>query len=71
MNFFTGLLIWISIINFGVGVVNMLPIKPLDGGLMLEALGERFLPKHYENIIKGMSLFFLFLIIGNFIIGFV
>lgn len=71
LEFLTGLLIWICIINFGVGVVNMLPIKPLDGGLMLEAMGERFAPKHYEKIIRGLSLFFLFLIVGNFIIGFI
>ncbi|QUH23354.1 site-2 protease family protein [Methanobacterium alkalithermotolerans] len=29
---------WISILNLGVGMFNLLPIKPLDGGLMLEEL---------------------------------
>ncbi|UCG95050.1 MAG: site-2 protease family protein [archaeon] len=71
MNFITGLLIWICLINIGVGVVNMLPIKPLDGGLIIETLGERFLPKYKDNITKGFSFIFLFLIIGNFVIGFV
>src|SRR3989344_3626150 len=32
------LLFWIFIFSFGIGLVNLLPIKPLDGGLMLEGL---------------------------------
>ncbi|GAB6055430.1 site-2 protease family protein [Methanobacterium movens] len=31
-------LLWIWVINLGVGMFNLLPIKPLDGGLMLEEL---------------------------------
>ncbi|MBU4535985.1 MAG: site-2 protease family protein [Euryarchaeota archaeon] len=31
-------LFWIFLINFGVGWFNLLPVKPLDGGLMLEEL---------------------------------
>ena len=35
---FTTLLQWIFILNFGIGTFNLLPLKPLDGGLMLEEL---------------------------------
>lgn len=35
---FNTLLIWIFILNFGIGTFNLLPLKPLDGGLMLEEL---------------------------------
>ena len=29
---------WIFLLNFGIGTFNLLPMKPLDGGLMLEEL---------------------------------
>jgi membrane-associated protease RseP (regulator of RpoE activity) len=35
---FVELLGWIFILNFGIGTFNLLPLKPLDGGLMLEEL---------------------------------
>ena len=35
---FAILLQWIFILNFGIGTFNLLPLKPLDGGLMLEEL---------------------------------
>ncbi|MCD6477388.1 MAG: site-2 protease family protein [Candidatus Aenigmarchaeota archaeon] len=70
INFLTGILIWMSIINIGVGVINMLPIKPLDGGLMIEALSERFSPHHKDKIVKLVSTFFLLVLIGDFLMGF-
>ncbi|ADP77208.1 peptidase M50 [Methanothermus fervidus DSM 2088] len=35
---FSILLSWIQILNLGIGSFNLLPIKPLDGGLMFEEL---------------------------------
>jgi membrane-associated protease RseP (regulator of RpoE activity) len=35
---FVTLLQWIFMLNFGIGTFNLLPLKPLDGGLMLEEL---------------------------------
>ncbi len=32
------LLFWVFLLNFSVGIFNLLPMKPLDGGLMLEEL---------------------------------
>ena len=32
------LLMWIGIMEIGVGIANLLPIKPLDGGLIVEAI---------------------------------
>lgn len=60
-------LLWVAIINLGVGVVNLLPIKPLDGGLMMEAVVKKFVrrEKISEKIVLGLSLlFFLFLLIN-------
>lgn len=40
--FFGQLFDWILILNLGVGLVNLLPLKPLDGGLMMETIVEKF-----------------------------
>ncbi len=39
------LLKWIFLLNFGVGLFNLLPMLPLDGGGMLQAILERWMPK--------------------------
>jgi membrane-associated protease RseP (regulator of RpoE activity) len=36
--YFTNLLFWIFFLNFGIGTFNLLPLKPLDGGLIFEEL---------------------------------
>jgi len=43
------LFFWIFFLNFAVGTVNLLPAKPLDGGLMFEELLRYRLP---ERIVK-------------------
>lgn len=62
------LLQWLFALNFGIGLFNLLPAKPLDGGYMLEALLEkRFSRKAAGGIVKALSLAVLFLIIMNLI----
>jgi membrane-associated protease RseP (regulator of RpoE activity) len=39
------LLKWVFLLNFGVGLFNLLPMLPLDGGGMLQAILERWMPK--------------------------
>jgi len=48
-------LLWNIILNFGVGLFNLLPLKPLDGGLMIEAVIARFSPN--KNITKKLVRF--------------
>ena len=39
---FYDLIYWIYVLSSGIGIVNILPIKPLDGGLMFETIiGKR------------------------------
>lgn len=71
IEFIVEMLSWIFLLNLGVGLVNIFPIKPLDGGLMMETLSERFLPKYTKGIVRLFSAIFLSLIVGNFLIGFV
>ncbi len=62
-----GLLFFMVIINFGVGLVNLLPLKPLDGGKMWDIVLRRYIPKHAGTIMKVLGYLILALIIGNFI----
>lgn len=58
----TTLLLWMFIFSFGIGLVNLLPIKPLDGGLMFEELvGGR------KTIVRAVSIFMLLVLIFNLV----
>lgn len=58
-------LLWIFVFSFGIGLVNLLPIKPLDGGLLFEEIvGDRSGARH---AVIGMSLVMVALIIFNLI----
>lgn len=71
INFLVEMLNWIFMLNLGVGLVNIFPIKPLDGGLMIESLGKRFFPKYSQGVVRLFAAIFLSLIAGNFLIGFI
>ena len=60
-----GLLYWIFILNLGVGVFNLFPLKPLDGGLMMEAVCEHYFNKKGKQISNIVSVLILILVIFN------
>ena len=57
--------IFIFLFSFGIGLVNLLPIKPLDGGLIFEELvsGSRY----KKMIVRGVSVFMLLVLLFNII----
>lgn len=60
-----GLLYWIFVLNLGVGVFNLFPLKPLDGGLITEAVCEYFFKRKGKYISNAISIFVLILVIFN------
>jgi len=58
---------WLVFLNFGIGLVNLLPIKPLDGGLMYEEIIKIIFGKAKPNYVKALSIFTFLLIIINII----
>lgn len=58
---------WLVFLNFGIGVVNLLPIKPLDGGLMYEEIIKIIFGKPKPQYIKALSIFTFLLIVINII----
>ncbi len=56
---------WIVTLNLGIGAANLLPIKPLDGGLMFEEIIKRFFKrkKRREKIVNLVSILTIILIV--------
>ncbi len=67
LEFIEGLLFFLFMINLGVGIVNLLPIKPLDGGRMWDVVLHRYVPRYSKRIIKALGIFTLLLLVANFI----
>ena len=61
---------WIYLLNLAVGLFNILPMKPLDGGHLLEdLLSYRLSKKIVKPAIRLLSLFFIFVIAISLIWG--
>lgn len=59
VNGLNNILFWMFLINLGVGLFNLMPLKPLDGGLMVEAIAGKYAKKNQKKIvwfITGLSL---------------
>lgn len=66
-----GLLIILVILNLGIGLFNLVPIGPLDGGRMLQLVLHRFFNEERGNKIWGyIGIFFLVVIFFNIAAGF-
>ena len=62
---------WVFILNLGIGLFNLLPIKPLDGGHMFEILLSYKLPEeYYSPIVKFVTYFLAMVIIVSIVAGF-
>ena len=63
---------WIFILNIGIGLFNLLPIKPLDGGHMFEILlSYKLKEEYYKPIVKFVSIVLGLIIIFSVIYGFI
>ncbi len=61
---FIGLLFFLYILNLGIGLFNLIPLGPIDGGRMLLTVLEAYFEKEKAKKIWGfISLIFLFLVI--------
>lgn len=66
------LLQWIFILNIGIGLFNLLPLKPLDGGHMFEILlSYKLKEKHYKPIVKAVSIVLALIIVFSIVYGFI
>lgn len=68
IDFFRSLLSWLFVLNLGIGIMNLLPLKPLDGGLILESITEKFYPKKSEDIVRAVSTLSLLLLVMSLVV---
>lgn len=63
---------WIFTLNLGIGLFNILPIKPLDGGYMLEILlSYKLSENQYKPIVNSISAVFAIVIVFSIVAGFI
>lgn len=62
------LLSWLLVLNIGVAIFNMLPVRPLDGGLIYEEIFKKKFGRKGKKIMRIVELTMLALIIFNLFI---
>lgn len=68
----SGLLLWLYILNVGVGLFNLVPLPIVDGGRMMQLALTKVLPaEKAEKTWRLVGTFFAVLILINIIAGFV
>ncbi len=70
IDFLRSLLSWMFVLNIGIGIMNLLPIKPLDGGLILESLSERFFSRRSGDIVNWVSTITLLILLVTLAMSF-
>ncbi len=66
-----GLLYWLFLLSLGIGLFNLLPIGPIDGGRMLQLVLQKvFKQEAGQKVWRFISILFLLLVVANVIAGF-
>lgn len=66
-----GLVYWLFVLNLGIGLFNLAPLGPIDGGRMLLVTLEKYMSKkRAATIWKNVSFVFLLLIVVNILAAF-
>ncbi|MBI1969067.1 site-2 protease family protein [Candidatus Woesearchaeota archaeon] len=66
-----GLFFWLFLLNLGIGLFNLVPLGPIDGGRMLKTALEHFFPQQKAiKYWKFISMVFLGLIVVNILFAF-
>ncbi|HPX78151.1 MAG TPA: site-2 protease family protein, partial [Methanobacterium sp.] len=70
LNPLVDILYWIFLLNFAIGTINLLPARPLDGGLLLsELLDYKLSTKTVNSITNLLSIFLWTILIVSVVYG--
>lgn len=69
-NLFLQLLTWMWMINYAVAIFNMLPLYPLDGGMIIRAVAEKISKKNAEKITYFITFLTISILLFNFLAPF-
>jgi len=68
---FWGLFFWLYLLNLGIGLFNLVPLGPIDGGRMIKVVLHKYLPKKKaDKVWIIISQIFLAIILANVLAGF-
>jgi membrane-associated protease RseP (regulator of RpoE activity) len=56
---------WLVILNLGIGVANLLPWRPFDGGLMAQEILTKIFKKNGQTIANALMIITYFLVLFN------
>ncbi len=71
MLWLAGLLMWLFILNLGIGLFNLLPMGPIDGGRMFFAvLLSAMEEKKAARVFYWVSMFFFALVVSSLLLSF-
>lgn len=63
---------WVFMLNLGIGLFNLLPMKPLDGGYMLEILlSYKLSEQHYKPMVNALSVVMAMIIVFSLVVSFI
>ena len=66
------LLQWVAMLNLGIGLFNLIPLKPLDGGYMLEILlSYKLSERIYTPIVNALSVVMAMIIVFSILASFI
>lgn len=68
--FASELFFFIFLLNLAIAMVNLLPLKPFDGGKMWELVFMKLSRRNYRYLVNGLGLFTLAVLAGNFVVPF-
>lgn len=66
---FKGLLSMVAFLNLAIGMFNMLPAKPLDGGQIVDTFIEEFGDESQSKYVNHFSIFMWIIVIGSLLAG--
>jgi membrane-associated protease RseP (regulator of RpoE activity) len=67
---FAGLFYWLFLLSLGIGLFNLVPIGPIDGGRMMKLASNRMFKSHGPTFFYYISMLFSGLILINIFAGF-
>jgi len=71
LSWFAGLFYWLFLLSMGIGLFNLVPVGPIDGGRMFRTAMDVLFKKHATRVWGAVSFLFLGLILFNVFAGFV
>ncbi|HSU72228.1 MAG TPA: site-2 protease family protein [Candidatus Binatia bacterium] len=70
ISFLMSLIVWIFILSLGIGLFNLIPLGPIDGGRMFKLAAEKIIGTRGTQLWKLVSYAILGMIFINLFIGF-